>query len=134
MKKIEILLKTIDKKKVSFLLTLTVIFSSVINLLTKQKLENGYEFFLSFLSIFLNISSLILFMLVQNAQVEKKPKEPFRFFSSNFVEQRKSNDPFYLMRYLGYLFLCLLVMFPFIYLWSMQDVIMHLNWQKPFSR
>ena len=42
MKKIEILLKTIDKKKVSFLLTLTVIFSSVINLLTKQKLENGY--------------------------------------------------------------------------------------------
>ena len=134
MKKIEILLKTIDKKKVSFLLTLTVIFSSVINLLTKQKLENGYEFFLSFLSIFLNISSLILFMLVQNAQVEKKPKEPFRFFSSNFVEQRKSNDPFYLMRYLGYLFLCLLVMFPFIYLWSMQDVIMHLNWNKPFSR
>ena len=134
MKKIEILLKTIDKKKVSFLLTLTVIFSSVINLLTKQKLVNGYEFFLSFLSIFLNISSLILFMLVQNAQVEKKPKEPFRFFSSNFVEQRKSNDPFYLMRYLGYLFLCLLVMFPFIYLWSMQDVIMHLNWNKPFSR
>ena len=134
MKKIEILLKTIDKKKVSFLLTLTVIFSIVINLLTKQKLENGYEFFLSFLSIFLNISSLILFMLVQNAQVEKKPKEPFRFFSSNFVEQRKSNDPFYLMRYLGYLFLCLLVMFPFIYLWSMQDVIMHLNWNKPFSR
>ena len=134
MKKIEILLKTIDKKKVSFLLTLTVIFSSVINLLTKQKLENGYEFFLSFLSILLNISSLILFMVVQNAQVEKKPKEPFRFFSSNFVEQRKSNDPFYLMRYLGYLFLCLLVMFPFIYLWSMQDVIMHLNWNKPFSR
>ena len=134
MKKIEILLKTIDKKKVSFLLTLTVIFSSVINLLTKQKLENGYEFFLSFLSILLNISSLILFMVVQNAQVEKKPKVPFRFFSSNFIEQRKSNDPFYLMRYLGYLFLCLLVMFPFIYLWSMQDVIMHLNWQKPFSR
>ena len=134
MKKIEILLKTIDKKKVSFLLTLTVIFSSVINLLTKQKLENGYEFFLSFLSILLNISSLILFMLVQNAQVEKKPKVPFRFFSSNFIEQRKSNDPFYLMRYLGYLFLCLLVMFPFIYLWSMQDVIMHLNWNKPFSR
>ena len=134
MKKIEILLKTIDKKKVSFLLTLTVIFSSVINLLTKQKLENGYEFFLSFLSIFLNISSLILFMLVQNAQVEKKPKVPFRFFSSNFIEQRKSKDPFYLMRYLGYLLLTIFAIAPFIYLWSMQDVIMHLNWQKPFSR
>ena len=134
MKKIEILLKTIDKKKVSFLLTLTVIFSSVINLLTKQKLENGYEFFLSFLSILLNISSLILFMVVQNAQVEKKPKVPFRFFSTNFVEQRKSKDPFYLMRYLGYLFLFLLAIAPFIYLWSMQDVIIHLNWNKPFSR
>ena len=134
MKKIEILLKTIDKKKVSFLLTLTVIFSSVINLLTKQKLENGYEFFLSFLSILLNISSLILFMLVQNAQVEKKPKVPFRFFSSNFIEQRKSKDPFYLMRYLGYLLLTIFAIAPFIYLWSMQDVIMHLNWQKPFSR
>ena len=134
MKKIEILLKTIDKKKVSFLLTLTVIFSSVINLLTKQKLENGYEFFLSFLSILLNISSLILFMVVQNAQVEKKPKVPFRFFSTNFVEQRKSKDPFYLMRYLGYLLLTLLAIAPFIYLWSMQDVIMHLNWHKPFSR
>ena len=134
MKKIEILLKTIDKKKVSFLLTLTVIFSSVINLLTKQKLENGYEFFLSFLSILLNISSLILFMLVQNAQVEKKPKEPFRFFSSNFVEQRKSKDPFYLMRYISYVLLFLFAIAPFIYLWSMQDVIMQLNWNKPFSR
>ena len=134
MKKIEILLKTIDKKKVSFLLTLTVIFSSVINLLTKQKLENGYEFFLSFLSILLNISSLILFMLVQNAQVEKKPKVPFRFFSSNFIEQRKSKDPFYLMRYLGYLLLTIFAIAPFIYLWSMQDVIMQLNWNKPFSR
>ena len=134
MKKIEILLKTIDKKKVSFLLTLTVIFSSVINLLTKQKLENGYEFFLSFLSIFLNISSLILFMLVQNAQVEKKPKEPFRFFSSNFVEQRKSKDPFYLMRYISYVLLFLFAIAPFLYLWSMQDVIMQLNWNKPFSR
>jgi hypothetical protein len=134
MKKIKILLKKIDKKKVSFLLTLTVIFSSVINLLTKQKLENGYEFFLSFLSIFLNISCLILFMLVQNAQVVKIPKEPFRFFSSNFIEQRKSKDPFYLMKYLAYLFLFFLAIAPFIYLWSMRDVIMHLNWQKPFSR
>ena len=134
MKKIYLQLKTIDKKKVSFLLTLTVIFSSVTNLQTKQKLENGYEFFLSFLSIFLNISCLILFMLVQNAQVEKKPKEPFRFFSSNFVEQRKSKDPFHLFRYVSYVFLFLLAIAPFIYLWSMQDVIMHLNWHKPFSR
>ena len=117
MKKIEILLKTIDKKKVSFLLTLTVIFSSVINLLTKQKLENGYEFFLSFLSVLLNASTFIFFMLVVISQEERKPK-----------------DPFYLFRYVSYLFLLLLAIAPFIYLWSMQDVIMHLNWQKPFSR
>jgi hypothetical protein len=134
MKKIEILLKTIDKKKVLLLVSFTMVFSSYVHLQTKEKLENGYEFFLSFLSNVLYIYSCIFLMLVFNAQQVKKPKEPFRFFSSNFIEQRKSKDPFYLMRYLGYLFLCLFVMFPFIYLWSMQDVIMHLNWQKPFSR
>ncbi|MFA9206637.1 MAG: hypothetical protein ACEQR6_08180 [Burkholderiaceae bacterium] len=134
MKKIEILLKTIDKKKAQLLLSFSMVFSLIIHFHTKQKLENGYEFFLSFLSIFLNISCLILFMLVQNAQVEKKPKEPFRFFSSNFVEQRKSKDPFHLFKYVSYVFLLLLAIAPFIYLWSMRDVIIHLNWQKPFSR
>ena len=134
MKKIEILLKTIEKKKVLLLVSFTMVFSSYVHLQTKEKLENGYEFFLSFLSNVLYIYSCIFLMLVFNAQQVKKPKEPFRFFSSNFIEQRKSKDPFYLMRYLGYLFLCLFVMFPFIYLWSMQDVIMHLNWDKPFSR
>lgn len=59
MKKIEGLLKKIDKKKVSFLLTLTLIFSSVINLQTKHKLENGYEFFLSFLSVISNTFAFI---------------------------------------------------------------------------
>ncbi len=127
MKKIETLLKTIDKKKVLLLVTCTMAFSSYVHLQTKEKLENGYEFFLSFLSIFLNISCLILFMLVQNAQVEKKPKEPFRFFSSNFVEQRKSKDPFHLFKYVSYVFLLLLAIAPFIYLWSMRDVIIHLN-------
>lgn len=134
MKKIYLQLKKIDKKKVLLLVTFTMVFSSYVHLQTKEKLENGYEFFLSFFSILLKIYSCIFLMLVFFAQEEKKPKVPFRFFSSNFIEQRKSNDPFYLMRYLGYLFLCLLVMFPFIYLWSMQDVIMHLNWNKPFSR
>ena len=134
MKKIYLQLKTIDKKRVLLLVSFTMGFSSYIHLQTKEKLENGYEFFLSFFSILLNIYSCIFLILVFFAQEEKKPIKPFRFFSSNFVEQRKQKDPFYLMRYLGYLFLCLLVMFPFIYLWSMRDVIMHLNWQKPFSR
>jgi hypothetical protein len=134
MKKIYRHLKTMEKKKVLLLVSFTMAFSSYVHLQTKEKLENGYEFFLSFFSILLNIYSCIFLMLVFFVQEEKKPKIPFRFFSSNFIEQRKSKDPFYLMRYLGYLFLFLLAMFPFIYLWSMQDVIMHLNWQKPFSR
>ncbi|MEY3056389.1 MAG: hypothetical protein RLZZ614_934, partial [Bacteroidota bacterium] len=41
MKKIEILLKTIEKKKVLFLVLFTISISSYINLLTKEKLENG---------------------------------------------------------------------------------------------
>ena len=134
MKKIYLQLKTIDKKRVLLLVTFTMGFSSYIHLQTKEKLENGYEFFLSFFSILLNIYSCIFLILVLFAQEEKKPMKPFRFFSSNFVEQRKQKVPFYLMRYLGYLFLCLLAMFPFINLWSMRDVIMNLNWQKPFSR
>lgn len=134
MKKIEILLKTIEKKKVLFLVLFTISISSFTNLLTKEKLENGYEFFLSFILILFKIYSCIFFMLVFFAQEEQKPKAPFRFFSSNFVEQRKSKDPFYLMRYLAYLFLFLFAIAPFIYLWSMQDVIMQLNWNKPFSR
>ena len=134
MKKIEILLKTIEKKKVLFLVLFTISISSYINLLTKEKLENGYEFFLSFILILFKIYSCIFLMLVFFAQEEKKPKIPFRFFSSNFIEQRKSKDPFYLMRYLGYLFVILSALAPFIYLWSMQDVITHLNWNKPFSR
>ena len=133
MKKIYLQLKTIEKKKVLLLVSFTMAFSSYVHLQTKEKLENGYEFFLSFFSILLNIYSCIFLMLVFFVQEEKKPKIPFRFFSSNFIEQRKSKDPFYLMRYLGYLFLFLLAMFPFIYLWSMKDVIMNLNWQKPFS-
>ena len=88
-----------------------------LNLQTKQKLENGYEFFLSFLSVLVNASTFIFFMLVVISQEERKPK-----------------DPFYLFRYVSYVFLFLLAIAPFIYLWSMQDVIMHLNWDKPFSR
>ena len=117
MKKIQLQLKTIDKKKAQLLLSFSMVFSIIIHLQTKQKLENGYEFFLSFLSVLLNASTFIFFMLVVISQEERKPK-----------------DPFYLMRYISYLFLFLFAIAPFIYLWSMQDVIMHLNWDKPFSR
>jgi hypothetical protein len=117
MKKIQLQLKTIDKKKAQLLLSFSMVFSIIIHLQTKQKLENGYEFFLSFLSVLLNASTFIFFMLVVIVQ-----------------EERKSKDPFYLMRYVSYVFLFLFAIAPFIYLWSMQDVIMHLNWDKPFSR
>ena len=114
MKKLQ--LKTIDKKKALLLVTSSMVFSGFIHLQTKQKLENGYEFFLSFFSVLLNASAFIFYMLVVISQEERKPK-----------------DPFYLFRYVSYVFLFLLAIAPFIYLWSMQDVIMHLNWQKPFS-
>lgn len=117
MKKIQLQLKTIDKKKAQLLLSFSMVFSLIIHFHTKQKLENGYEFFLSFLSVLLNASTFIFFMLVVISQEEKKPK-----------------DPFYLFRYVSYVFLFLFAIAPFIYLWSMQDVIMHLNWNKPFSR
>ena len=45
-----------------------------------NNIENGYEFFLSFLSVLLNASTFIFFMLVVISQEERKPKDPFYLF------------------------------------------------------
>jgi hypothetical protein len=58
MKKIYLELKTIDKKRVLLLVSFTMGFSSYIHLQTKEKLENGYEFFLSFFPINLFLKKL----------------------------------------------------------------------------
>jgi hypothetical protein len=104
-------LKDIDRRKILLLITFTTLFFLFINYNTKDKLTNGYHFFLSFFSIVFNLYSFIFFMLVLIAQEERKPK-----------------DPFYLFRYVAYVFLLILFIGPFIYLWSMRDIIAHLSW------
>lgn len=111
MKKIQLYFKNIERRKLILLITFTIMLSLFINYNTKEKLENGYQFFLSFFSILLNVLSFIFFMLVLIAQ-----------------EERKDKDPFHLFRYVTFTFLFILLMGPFLYLWSMRDIIMHLKW------
>jgi hypothetical protein len=111
MKKIQMQLKTFERKKTFLLVAFTLVLSTVININTKEKLDNGYQFFLSFFGIYSNVLSFIFLMLVINAQEEPKGK-----------------NPFYLFKYVTYVFLIILFIAPFLYLWSMGDVIMQLKW------
>jgi uncharacterized protein (UPF0333 family) len=79
MKKIQLQLKTIDKKKAQLLLSFSMVFSIIIHLQTKQKLENGYEFFLSFLSVLVNASTFIFFYACSHFARRKKTKRSFLF-------------------------------------------------------
>ena len=79
MKKIQLQLKTIDKKKAQLLLSFSMVFSIIIHLQTTQKLENGYEFFLSFLSVLLNASTFIFFYACGHFTRRKKTKRSFLF-------------------------------------------------------
>jgi len=111
MEKIQMYFKNIERRKLILLITFTMLLSLLINYNTKEKLENGYQFFLSFFSILLNVFSFIFFMLVLIAQ-----------------EERKDKDPYYLFRYVTFTFLFILLIGPFLYLWSMREVILHLKW------
>ncbi len=104
-------LKNVERRKTLILMTFSTILFLLINYNTKDKMNNGYQFFLSFLSIVLNLFSFIFFMLVIMAQEEKKPA-----------------DPFHLFKYVTYVFLSILIMAPFLYLWSMWDLILQLKW------
>jgi hypothetical protein len=104
-------LKNVERRKTLILMTFSTILFLLINYNTKDKMNNGYQFFLSFFSIVLNLFSFIFFMLVVMAQEEKKPV-----------------DPFHLFRYVTYVFLSILLMAPFLYLWSMWDLILQLKW------
>lgn len=98
MNQLEMLLKNIERRKLFLLLTFTIIFSLLINYQTKEKLESGYQFFLSFFSILLNVLTFIFFMLVLIAQ-----------------EERRKSDPFYLFKYVTFTFLFILLIGPFLY-------------------
>ena len=104
-------LKNVERRKTLILMTFSTILFLLINYNTKDKMNNGYQFFLSFLSIVLNLFSFIFFMLVIMAQ-----------------EEKKAADPFHLFKYVTYVFLSILLIAPFLYLWSMWDLILQLRW------
>ena len=77
----------------------------------KDMFENGYYFYFFFFSILpLIISSIIMFLQIVY-QLEGPPRSPF-----------------YLLKYSFYFMILILSSAPFLYLWSMRDVISHLKW------
>ena len=100
-----------DKKKIYSLQFLFISIMLVTHFYTKQKLENGYQFFISFLSI-LPVATFMVATL----------------FRSVFELEGPPRNPFYLMKYPTYVMIFIFVLAPFLYLWGMWDVILNLKW------
>ena len=98
-------------KKVMYFMAFALIIMSVTSGYTKDKFKDGYQFFLSFLSI------LPLFILM------------LRFI--NFALLDIKHNPTQLknrMKYVCYTLILIVCSAPFLYLWAMRDVISHLKW------
>ncbi len=100
-----------DKKKINYLQLLFTSIMLVVHFYTKQKFENGYQFFISFLSIL-----PVAFFMVTT------------LFRSVFELEGPPRNPFYLMKYPAYIMIMIFAFAPFLYLWCMWDVILNLKW------
>ncbi len=101
----------LDKKKLNLFQLLFTTIMIAIHFSTKQKFESGYQFFISFLSIL----PVAIFMVVT-------------LIRSVFELDGPPRNPFYLMKYPTYFMIMIFASAPFLYLWSMRDVISHLKW------
>jgi hypothetical protein len=111
MKKTDWLADKIITKKEFYYVISALFIANITNNYTKDKFIDGYQFFLSFFSI------LPLYILI------------LRFF--NFALLDIKYNPTQLKKSLKYVFYALILIFgsaPFLYLWSMRDVISHLKW------
>ncbi len=79
--------------------------------LTQQRNENGYQFLFFFLSI---IPTIVLFDIIMLNAIKEDAKNPL--------------NPFYLMKYVVYIFILLISSGPFLFLWGMWEVILNLKW------
>ncbi len=111
MKMINTFDNNLKKKYFIFLFGLAIPLIIVVNKLTTQRNENGYQFILFFLSM---LPTIILFDMIMLKAIEEDEKKP--------------KNPFYLMKYVIYLFLLLFSFSPILYLWGSRDVIAHLKW------
>ncbi len=111
MRQIKNYIINVDKKKIQSLHFIFISIMLVIHFYTKQKLENGYQFFISFLSIL----PVAIFMVAI-------------LFRSVFELDGPPRNPFYLMKYPTYVLIFIFALAPFLYLWGMWDVILNLKW------
>ena len=112
MKKItDPVLKELIQKKFLFLIPITSIISHFTNKYTPDKFVIGYQFIFSFLSIIPSVFILLyaLYLVLYNIS-----SNPSRLNSS--------------LKYIGYALILIFSCAPFLYLWSMRDVISQLKW------
>jgi hypothetical protein len=111
MKNVSIYSMEVKRKRYIILFGLCIPLMIVVNHFTHEKLSNGYQFFLFFFSI---LSTVFVFDLIMLKAIKE--------------DATQSPNPFYLMKYVGYTFLILFSSGPFIYLWSMRELIAQLKW------
>jgi hypothetical protein len=100
-----------DSKLYILLFGIAIPLLIAVNQLTSEKLTNGYHFLFFFLSI---LPMVYFFDLIMINTIKQ--------------EAKKGPNPFYLMKYVTYVFLALFSTGPLLYLWSMREVIAQLKW------
>ena len=110
MKNLKNYIQNLDNK-ILFLIYVYAMISSTIATSSKYKFENGYLFFFFFFSIIL-LYMIILILLFRLLYLLKGPPR----------------HPFHLLKYSAYFMIIVIGSAPFLYLWSMRDVISHLKW------
>ena len=99
------------KKYYLLLFGLAIPLMIVVNKLTNQRNEIGLQFILFILSI---LPTIILFDIIMLMALKE--------------DEKMAKNPFYLMKYVVYIFLILFSLSPLLYLWGMSDVIKGLKW------
>jgi hypothetical protein len=101
----------LDKKTMYIIQLAFTIIMLFVNYITTRKFEIGYQFSLSFISIIPIDILMILLMIRIQKEVENT-----------------STRSIYLIKFFANLMILVFVIAPFLYLWSMSDVIKHLKW------
>ena len=98
-------------KKDMYFMAFALIIMSVTSGYTKDKFKDGYQFFLSFLSI---LPIYIFLLRTQSLILLDIKRNPTQLNNS--------------LKYVVYAMILIFGSAPFLYLWGMRDVISHLKW------
>ena len=99
------------QKKIIFLLPITIFISFLITKYTPEKFVDGLQFVFSFLSV---LPMVFVNLYLLNFFLQKLLSNPNKLNNS--------------LKYVAYTMILIFALAPFLYLWSMRDVISQLKW------